>query len=203
MKNLSAALILEKNKLATPNPWLTTLDIVLPDATAFYLVNNTEDVSFQGRTYVKFPFELDAARMSSKGEIPTLALRVSNVTRILEGYVEEQNGMAGAVITVRIVNAGHLAEDYAEIEMTFDVLSATSDAQWISLDLGAPNPLSSAFPPKRFMAESCNWSFRSVECGYSGPSSFCKRTLDYCRQLGNSPRFGGFPGLSTKGVRLA
>lgn len=203
MKNLSTALILEKNRLATPNPWLLLLDIRLPDDTLLYICRNTEDVVFQTRTYTAFPFEIEPTRESSKGEIPTITLRVSNVTQVFQAYLEAQEGAIGSVVTLRVVNAAHLAEDYAELTMSFDVLAAVSDARWITFTLGAPNPLRASFPQYRYLAGHCRWRFKSPECGYAGASETCKRTLDYCRQLANSPRFGGFPGLAGGGVRLA
>ncbi len=203
MKNLPIALILEKNKLATPNPWLILLDITLPDSTVLYLVKNTEDIVFQARTYTAFPFELDPVSESSKGEIPALQLRMSNVTRVLEGYLEELDGAIGTTVLIRIINAAHLSEDFSELEMAYDVTATNSDAQWITFSLGAPNPLRRPFPRKRYMPESCNWEFKSAECAYAGAATSCARTLDACRTLSNSARFGGFPGLSAQGVRLA
>jgi lambda family phage minor tail protein L len=203
MKSLSAALILEKNKLATPNPWIVLLDIKLPDDSMIYVARNTEDVVFNGHTYTAFPFEIEPTKESSKGEIPTVTLRVSNVTQIFQGYVEAQDGGIGSTATVRVVNAALLSESYAELEMVFDILATACDAYWISFTLGAPNPLRHAFPPQRYLASHCRWKFKSEECAYTGASTICKRTLDYCRQLGNSKRFGGFPGLSGGGVRLA
>ena len=411
MKNLPAALLLEKNRLATPNPWLILLDIRLPDNTMLYVVRNTEDVVFQGRTYTAFPFEFEPTKETSKGEIPTVTLRVSNITQVFQAYLEAQDGGIGGMVTMRVVNAAYLAGlraedclglwkmdedawtgslnevidssgkglhgtaqgdantvvgrvgragafdgindcivfsnpssiqissgsllswikipvsgagsmyrgimaklyayglflldsefgiwdwtsslwygtgrflndglwhlvgasfvsgivdgtalyidgervrsatmtvqnqgndlyignggwpaqwltgyidesavvnriltdnewlnyfhggyDYADLEMTFDILATQADALWVTFTLGAPNPLRARFPQYRYLADHCRWTFKSVECAYSGPSTTCKRTLDYCRQLGNSRRFGGFPGLSGGGVRLA
>lgn len=203
MKNLPIALILEKNKLATPNPWLFTLDVAFPDETNLYLVNNTENITFQGRTYQAFPFQIEAMKQSSKGEIPTLVLRVSNVSRLLQAYLEQYNGAVGATVLLRVINAAYLAEDYAELEMPFDIIDTGTDAMWVTFTLGAPNPLRSNFPHYKYLGEHCNWQFKSFECAYNGPSEVCQRTLLYCRQLNNSNRFGGFPGLSGYGVRLA
>ena len=78
---LPAVLILEKNKIATANPWLVTLDITLVNGEKFYFVHNTEDIVFQGRTYTAFPFQIEIPKTSSKGELPSWILRVSNITR--------------------------------------------------------------------------------------------------------------------------
>lgn len=207
MKNLPLALILEKNKLSTPNPWLTTLDVTFPApaSTTLRLVDNTEDVPFGGNTYTRFPFKLDVVDSGANGEITTVRLMISNVTRVMQAYLEELGGAVGATVTLRWVNAAYLSENYSDLTLEFEVLEAVSDAQWCTFTLGAPNPLRADFPPYRYLAGHCNWvrKFKGAECGYSGPSETCQGTLDYCRQLGNSPRFGGFPGLAGGGVRLA
>ncbi len=205
MKNLPLNLILEKNKLATPNPWLTTLDVIFPaPASPLYLVNNTEDIVFGGRTYQRFPFTLDAMNQDANGEIPTLQLRISNVLRILQAYIEEQDGCVGATVLVRVINAAYLGENYAELEMTFDVLEAGSDANWVTFTLGAPNPLRANFPLFTYRAGYCNWvkNFKGAECTYAGAATSCDGTIDTCRNLGNSRRFGGSQGLAGGGVRL-
>ncbi len=202
MKNIPAALIIEKNKIANSVPWLMLLDIAFPDDSRVYLVNNTENITFQGRTYQAFPFKLENIKQSSKGEIQSVVIRISNVLRSLQAYLEQYDGAVGTGILLRVVHASHLEEDYSELEMHFDVVETTSDSKWVTFTLGAPNPLRNNFPHYKYIGEHCNWLFKSVECGYNGPSETCHRTLTYCRQLGNSKRFGGFPGLSGYGVRL-
>ena len=200
--NLPANLIIEKNKLATPNPWIILLDITLPDGTTLYLARNTEDVVFKGNTYLAIPFEIEPTRSTSKGEIPTITLRVSNVTRILQPYLEQFTGGVGSTVKITVVNAAYLNEDYTELEMTFDILATEVTAQWVSFTLGAPNPLRRRFPTYRFIAEHCNWEFKSPACGYSGPATYCNRTFENCMQLQNTRRFGGFKGLAPGGIRI-
>jgi phage-related protein len=204
MKSLPSELLVEKNKLATPNAWLLFMDVVLPDEgeTEFHLVNNTENITFRGREYTAINFDIDPDQQTSKGEIPTLSLRVSNVTRILQAYLEELNGALGASATVMIVSSGHLTSDYAELTLNYDVLGAEASDLWVTFHLGAPNPMRRRFPLYRYIANHCGWSYRSVECAYGGVLATCKRTLADCRAHGNSRRYGGFPGLNGA-VRLA
>lgn len=194
--NLPAVLILEKNKIATANPWIVTLDITLVNGEKFYFVHNTEDIVFQGRTYTAFPFQIEIPKTSTKGELPSWILRVSNITRILQSYIEAQEGGVGAEVIIRFVNAGYLSENYADLETTLEVMSAKADAHWVTFTLGMPNPMNKRFPKHRFIADHCPWDFKSRECAYNGVAATCKRTLDDCRILGNSRRFGGKPGMS-------
>lgn len=207
MKNLPLALILEKNKLSSADPWLMTLDITLPApaSTVLRLVNNTEDVTFGGNVYTRFPFKIDVIGEGENGELPQVKLMLSNVTRVLQAYLEELEGAVDSTALVRWINVAHLNENYADLELTFEILETVSVGQWISCTLGMPNLLRSDFPYESYHAGHCRFvrNFKDVECGYAGPSATCAGTLDYCRQLNNSRRFGGFPGLSGGGVRLA
>jgi phage-related protein len=209
MKQLPSALIIEKNRLGSEFPWLILLTITLRnsddpnDTTIVQLVRNTENVSYQGDVYTAFPFSLDATRLSSKGEIPTLTLSVSNVTRVLQADMEAFNGGLGSTIRITVVNANHLAEDCAELEMEFDVLSCSATAEVLALSLGAPNPLRRRFPLDRYLCGHCSWPFRGAECGYAVvDSETCNRTLARCRELGQAGRFGGFTGLRPGALRV-
>lgn len=203
MKTLPANLILEKNKLATTSAWLLLVDITLPDASHIRLARNNVDVPFQSNNYTAFPFDIDSTKSSGQGEIPAVQLRVSNVTRLLQAYVEQHNGGVDYTVTITVVNSAYLAESYAELQMTYDVLACQSDSQWITFTLGAPNPLRRRYPLYRAIANHCNWTYKGRECNYIGALTTCKRTLADCRAHVNSARFGGRPGLTSSGLRLA
>ena len=147
MQTLPEVIVQEKNKLATPSAWFVLLDIVLGDALTLYLCSNTENVTFKGRVYEAFPFNLEPTKQTAKGEIPSVTLKVANVTQIIQGYLEDLDGAVGATVIVRVVNSAYLSEDYSELEMTFGVLGSEADAEWVSFTLGLPNPLKRRFPP--------------------------------------------------------
>jgi lambda family phage minor tail protein L len=202
MKSLSSALILEKNRIATENPWLITLDVTWPDTTHSYFVRNTDNIEFQGRTYVAFPFEISTTDEQGKGNLPTVTLKISNVTRALTTFFESTGGAVGATVLIRVINAALLSENYADLELTYEVIAATIDAQWITATLGATNPLRYKFPRYRYLSLHCNWQFKGVECAFTGEGATCNRTLDACIVYGNQGRFGGFPGIDG-GIRIA
>ena len=202
--NLPAVLVIEKNKIASANPWLVTLDIVLAvSGTQLYFVHNTEDIVFQGRTYTAFPFQIEIPKTTAKGELPLWRLRISNVTMALQAYLEAEDGCVGSQVTVRFVNAGYLTESFVDLEIKLEVIASESDAQWLTFTLGMPNPMNKRFPALRYIADHCAWKFKSAECAYTGAATDCKRNLDACRQLNNSRRFGGKIGMDNYAVRLA
>lgn len=205
MKNLPAALRQAKNQFGQDSPWLILIDLDLTGlgGPVYHFVNNNEDITFQTRLYSAIPLQIDLPKETSKGEIPSLKLSISNVTRLLQVEMEKYSGGVGALCTLYIVNAGLLNEDYAELTMDFELISAVCTNQWAEITLGASNPLRRRFPLHRYIAAHCNWQYKSAECAYSGSLPTCKRTLDDCVAHGNAPRYGGFKGLTAGSLRLA
>ena len=212
-KQLPASIILEKNRLETEYVWLIFLDIVLPDGTPLYLVRNNEDTTFISTVYTAIPFTLEPTKENSKGVIPTVSLKISNVTRVIQAYMEAQNGGVGSDVKVRVLNSKDLSggTDLAELELDFTVLSSHSDTKWVTFLLGAGSPLNKRFPLDRYIASHCRFRFDNLpgkeglspDCGYSGVETTCNRTLSDCQDRNNSARFGGFMGLGKGGVRYA
>jgi phage-related protein len=206
MRSLSNALIAEKNKISSDQPWLILLEVTWNDeeSTVFRLVRNTEDVTFQSNTYTAFFFELDAFRYTGRGDIPTLELRVANATRLLQPFLEEAAGGVGSTVKITIVSAGLLNEDYSDLEETFEVVASHCDAQWVTFVLGAPSPLRKRIPLYRYLALHCRWAgqFKGVECKYVGVETTCDGTLATCRGYSNTANFGGFVGLRSGGMKV-
>lgn len=202
MKTLPSVLVTEKNKLFTSSVWIVLLDIHL-NSTIYRFCSNNENVTFDGETYICFPFDLEPFTENSEGEIPSVILRVSNVTQLIHSYLEELDGAVGATVIVRVVNSQYLSENYSELEYTFSILSVSANSEWLTFTLGAENPLRRRFPPYRFIANHCHWDFKSVECGYSGSETVCDRSYERCSVLGNVVRFGGYRGLSDKSWKIA
>ena len=206
MKILSAASIVEKNKLTSPYPWLILIDLVLPAPTGpVYLVRNTEEVRFKNNDYVPFPFEIEFGKETSAGDIPSVTLRISNITRIIQYYIEIHDGLIDIEVVIHIVNHNYLADDYSDLDIYLKVIGCSSDEKWVTFTLGLENPLVKRFPLLRYLRDYCNWQFRSYECGYTGhpENTVCKRTFSACQTLANTERFGGFRGLGATNVRYA
>ena len=187
----SSAAILEKNKLANDQPFLLLIEIEVEGLSTIRLARNNEDVTFNGNVYQKFPFDIDSITEDGK-EIPSLTLKVSNVTGIIQGYIQSYNGFADAKVKLFLVHAAHLDNTSPETEFDFVITETKYDESWISFTIGASNDHSYRFPPHRYITNFCNYRFKDIRCGYNGDLTACDGTLATCRI---PKRFGGEPGL--------
>jgi len=187
MLALSEASIIEKNRLTTDGVWLLAIEAQIPGNT-LYLVNNTENVTLGGKEYTAFPFSLEDITEDGK-ELPNVKLTVSNVTGTIQHYVEENNGLGGMKVVLRVYHTR--IPDVAEVEEHFVVTGVTCDVEWVTFTLGTDFSFTRRFPPVRMMKDYCPFKFKGIECGYKGSAQKCNKTLKRCRELGNNTRFGG------------
>ncbi len=199
---LPANLIIEKNKIATASAWLVCLEI---GSGPIRIVRNTEDVTYNGNLYTAFPFDIEMSD-TSKGELPSLTLIISNVSRIFTQAAELTNGAVGYAVRLLVINSGNLTDDPA-LDMNFVILSTSANAYTITFKLGAANPMLQRFPVRKVYKNYCSWKFKSEECGYAGATASCDKTLTTCKSFDSpvgswsqSKRFGGFPGVSKGGM---
>jgi len=196
---LPANLILAKNSIDCKYPWLLLVKFSLyagtPEAIEERFVRNFKDIIFQGKEWKGFNFSIGLIEESSDGGIPTTSLAVCNVTQYLQPLLEAHEGFIDATITIIIVHADLLEEDYAELEQTFDVIAPHLDADIVVFQLGAPSLLRRRYPSNRTFSDLCSYKFKDFRCGYSGNDELCNHRLVDCRLKNNSVRFGGSPGM--------
>ena len=196
MLNLPLALRLEKNKIASTLPWLVLLDVTLPDTSHIRLVRNTDNITYNGYEYTAFEFNLGDTRSGGDARIQGVTVKIANPERALQPVMETYDGLIGCDLSVVVVHAGNLATDHSELTLNYEILTSHSEGDWIAFIVGAENPIRRRFPLLAANPRSCNWIFKGAECAYSGSAATCERTLNFCRSLSNSARFGGRPGIS-------
>jgi len=86
MKTLTAALILEKNKLTSKVPWVTLFEIDLDGTDYLRLAAYPENILFpnttDGDTYTAFPAIVESITETAQGTLDTLRVHVANVDRV-------------------------------------------------------------------------------------------------------------------------
>jgi len=156
-------------------------------------------------TFQSFNFDLD--QITYKGaEMPRTTLRLSNVTQFIKSDLENNRGCTASEITIRVVHANQLYEDYSELDTVFEVIYPRITAKFVEFSIGGPSPLRRRFPLERYLADTCRYvsGFKTdPRCGYAGAATSCSGLRSRCRELGNETNFGGFPGLRPETMRLA
>lgn len=199
---VSIATVLEKNEIASSTAILTLLKIEIWDEITrtfpetFYIVQNDEDLSFNGQAYTAYPFEFEMSQ--SGGEEPNISLTLKDVTGAIKQKMNQYAGAVQSLVTVMLVPANAIAGP-PEVSFTFRVLTSSISDFDVSWELGNKNHLSTKFPRRTQMKDRCSWQYKSTDCGYVGVMPSCDYSLqgpNGCSAHNNSPNFGGFPGLN-------
>lgn len=215
---LSSQTIQDKNALNTDAVLITLLEIQIPaidevteekTINNIYVTSDNADTIWNGNTYLPFHFEMDDKSFSSKSEVVQWSIKVSNVTRVMEQYVQDydlflkQYGIDGNKIIcyIRVVNSKDIDNTTPIVEHRAILSQPKTNAQWATFVLSPNNLSKTQFPFRKILKNFCDWKFKSTKCGYLGEGQFCDKTLTTCRTYENSPRFGGFIGVG-EGVTL-
>jgi phage-related protein len=205
MADLSLGALKEKNKIHSTSCWLILLEIAIPNDTPLYIVRNTQDITWNNKEWIAFPFEIGDVKETTE-EFPEVEINVYNckrddfeLTSFLQYYLEQFNGLTGCKLTLRVVNSNYLNLNIAELEENFTILKCSSNAEVVTFKIGGSYSQSIRFPRFRYLKNHCNHRFKKTACGYNGTETVCDKTVKRCRELNNSIRFGGFPAAPTNG----
>lgn len=202
MLDLPPAFIVTKNKLHDDGSALVLVEINFSTDT-LRLVRNTENITWNSEIWSAFPFEIDQIGEAKNGEASHIQIKVSNISRAVQAFIEEYDGGVDADVIIRVVHSKHLNEVLPLLRLDTKVINTSADSHFVSFTLGSIRIWNLRFPRNKIMKNYCRWRFKSSQCGYVGPENLCNKTLSQCRVYNNSPRFGGFPGVGiSTGLKL-
>ena len=192
-----------KNLLYSDDIEAMMLKVELSDGSTFRFTGDSADITWKGELYQSFPFEFEEISENTKGELPRYNIRVSNVNRLVESYIQQVDGGVGSPVTLSAVNKTAIADDpntRADVEIKMTVRAVSTNESWVSFTLGAPNPYSARIPQDRILKNHCRHHFRGKLCRYSGLGAVCNKTLAQCREYRNTENYGGFPGAGSSAL---
>lgn len=203
MRQVNSTFTTEKNKQENRPIFLYTIVDYDGAGSNLYYAEYDTDVVFGGITYQAFPITHEYISENSSGEIDTLKVRVSNVSRLISAYLEEYDAFRGREVRIKLVWADQLDDPNAYLEDIYYVDEVTVNEEVVEFTLSSKfDLLQETLPRRRFYRNFCQWKFKSTECGYSGAETSCNKTLLRCRELGNEARFGGFPAIPKRGLLI-
>jgi phage-related protein len=174
METISPLIAVEKNKIASPNPFIVFLAITINDTagTKLYYCNNNENLTYSGQLYTATSFDITISSESMKGEMPSIELTIQNVDRILGGTIDAADGGLGSTIIVYVVEVDAVTKACTlAFSKEYEVMFVEMSAYLLTVTLGAPNLLRQGFPFYRYIAEHCEWRFKWHECKYEDTSA--------------------------------
>ena len=202
MKNLAAALRIEKNRLSSPYPWVPLVYFDFSGVEEeVRLAGDVTDVTYPqdgGRVYTAYDIEVQLPDSNVESVVPECKIIVANQSRVFEEMIIQSNGGVDSNVTITIVNTNNLSANYDSLTWNFVVLQVVCNSQSVTLTCSLYSPLDKRFPPDRYYGSTCRYKyFRGAECKYSATPEIliCDRSLSTCRTLLNQANFGGFPGL--------
>jgi lambda family phage minor tail protein L len=195
----------EKLRARTKQPiYLYTIFDCLGDGVDKCFASYNHDVVFDGVTYQKFPITHDRITENTKGEVDSIKLQISNISRLIEYYLQNYD-LRGKKISIKLVDASLLDDPDAYIEFSSYIDSYTSNVNDVVFTLMSKfDILNLMLPTILWLRDFCQFEFacpavralgRGAECGYTGDETVCNRTWQRCQALGNSKRFLGARGI--------
>lgn len=208
MENISQVAKEEKNKLNTDSVFLIALEITIPDVVdPIKIVNNNEDIVWNGVTYQAFPFEIEEFSDNTAGEITEFQIKVGNANNIIGSYLRvydayvKNNGFEPIQVSMSVINTNNLSSATPEIQHLTTLIKPSISYEQVTFTLGGVNAYNKTVHKKMYR-NNCRFKFKSTQCGYSGSATTCNKTYSRCKELSNQTRFGGFPLIGNKGVSL-
>jgi len=188
----------------------------------------SEPIIWQGVTYKPWPIAASGFDKNGQGKLPRPKLQVSNLDGIISAEVQSNEDLIGCKLIRRVTLARFLdAANFTEGNPTADANQHFADEMWyidqktfedreiVEFELASAFDLMGVMLPNRqIVKNSCQWRYRSAECGYTGPyfdkndaptklasADYCTKRLSSCRARTNYfangiIAFGGFPGAN-------
>ncbi len=202
-RTIDATFKSEKAKRENQPLYLYTLEDYDGAGSNLNFAEYDQDVTYKGITYVKFPITHEFVAENSQGQIDAVKVRVSNVTRLLQSYLEQYD-FRGLKVIIRMVWANELSDPDAYMDDIYYVDNYTATQQVVEFSLtGKFDVLAVDIPGRKYSRNYCGWKFKSTECGYVGSFAICNKTKGQCKERNNYQRFGGFPSVPSRRIFLS
>lgn len=202
MKSIDSTFTSEKNKQANQPIHLFVVENYDGNSNNLTLTDYDTNVTYNGVTYTKFPISFETISENSEGRIDTVRIVVSNISQVIEDYLETYD-WRGKKVSIITVWANQLNDTDAYLQDVFYIDNYSSDQNNAYFTCASKFDVLDVHLPRRlYMRHHCCWEFKSTECGYSGGESTCNLTKARCKELNNYDRFGGFPSIPTRRVYI-
>ena len=170
-KTLPAIPTTLKNTLAVSGAWLVLIDLFYPGSTTpdHRLVNNNEDLTYDGNTYTATPLSVSQVKENIRGELPKTTLTIYDVNQDLRDDLQDNDGFSGGEVQLRAIyfsKTGTAVE--TNILEYFTILEVIATDESVVFSIGVTAPLSKRFPRDKYVSTICRHRFRDGMCQFTG-----------------------------------
>ena len=156
--------------------------------------NHPGGVTFDGEAFQHFAVSHTALSEDGTGQIQKAQLIISNVSREIQAIIDANDGLRNRQVTITQVWLDFLADTTAFISDVMSISDTVVTERQATFSLASTLDVLDIRLPRRSITRTfCRFRFKSPECGFVGAETTCDKTLNRCRELGISRRFGGFP----------
>jgi len=188
----------EKSKEANQPIFLYQVDDYDGASTNLYFTSYDTNVTYDGQEYIRYPIKHETIEENTNGQIDTIRLTLSNVSRDIQLYLETYD-LRAKKISIKQVWADQLADTDAYLEYVYYIDNYSADQINVQFSLTSRFDVMDVTLPSRVYSRNfCGWIFSGTECGYSGAEATCDKTKTRCKVLNNFIGFGGFPSVPTR-----
>lgn len=169
-----------------PYIWLYSIDIPTTPKTKLRITPYPEQVEFEknseGVNIVYYPFDIGHAPTNQdvEGKLPSVGLRVQNVTLTMADFLASHNGLIGERVRIVCIQKPRLPDGAPVIDDTFEIQTAEVTDGAVSFQLGQYSLYRTGFPNRRITREYCAHEYGGAGCGYdvtrAGALQSCDKT---------------------------
>lgn len=188
-------------KIERDAPWVWLLEIDVPvtstNTAEFRLARNPVALTFgefadgTAKTYSPAPFEVGAVKSDQEGTLRSLQVSIANPSRSVQSVLEHFNGLVDQPARVMLVSTLHLGSHRPYWEAEGQVVTAGSNTQLATIDVGQVQISNRPFPAQRILRDGCRHEYGDEWCGYDTARSGALQTCDKTRFGANGCKVHG------------
>ena len=187
--------------------WLWLVEINITGYDPIRYAKNTEDIIYRGVLFTRNNFEVGLDALTGDGSIPRYGLVIAQDSAYtLEDKINATEGACSGTVIIIRTHEDFLDSYITELEQTIRILVANSDTEWITFQLGMPNPLMQKIPLRRYTSKKCPYAmpslFKGPECQYAGVDATCLGRYEDCHDKSNQVHWGSELGLDPAAGRI-
>lgn len=219
MRDAPMPLVVAKNRLSNPAPFLWLIDVRVPSdpETMIRITPNPKAVRFGTNEagvpieYKPFPVSLGVIEEDSEGGTPEFTITVGGATREMMALLLAYDFLTGQPVKLTLVHQDHLDDPTSGSSLQFEITNCSGDERQVTFVLSTENLYNWKVPNERIHRDFCGYIYKGRRCGFAHDPTNTLGECDHTFETGcvvrgefeaanglpvdHPHRFGGAPAL--------